>query len=139
MSKKKTTPPPAASGLAGMFGSSSPTATAVPSPPPVIPPYVPPPAAPSMPLPDSQIMLLGKPWDPFNQAQHEAKMNAWLMQANINSNAAKVAIYEHSYKDWEENAQRFIDLHMAVPPPPIIPTLAVVGPMPDGYWFGKTA
>src|SRR5262245_27011821 len=45
-----------------------------------IPDPAPLPTASFTPLPASQAALLNQPWDPFNQAQHEAKMNNWYIQ-----------------------------------------------------------
>jgi len=102
-----------------------------------IPDPVPTPAATYTPLPASQQALLNQPWDPFNQAQHEATMNNWYMNQVQHSNQQKLQTYERGLADWKVNVERCRDLGLQTPPPPAPPVLEAVGPMPDGYWFGK--
>jgi hypothetical protein len=97
------------------------------------------PTASFTPLPASQAALLNQPWDPFNPAQHEAKMNNWYIQTTQASNQQKLTQYQRAVADWKENAAHCQDLGIAAPPPPQAPVLNAVGPMPDGYWFGKNS
>lgn len=90
-------------------------------------------------LPATQQALANQAWDPFNPAQHEARMNQWYMQTTQTSNQQTLTQYQHGVTDWKENVARCQDLGMAPPPPPTVPVLQAVGPMPDGYWFGKTS
>lgn len=93
------------------------------------------PVAAYTPLPPAQVLLLTQPWNPFDKAQHEAHMNAWLMSYTQTANQAKLALYDQAYNDWRTNAQIYSDLGMSVPDAPKPPTLDPVAPMPAGYWF----
>jgi hypothetical protein len=105
----------------------------------VVAPDPPMPTASYTPLPANQQALLNQPWDPFNKTQHEAKMNDWLIGVTQNANQQKLQLYQHALADWKVNDAHCRDLGIAAPPAPTAPVLEAVGPMPDGYWFGKNA
>lgn len=88
----------------------------------------------------SAVLLLGQPWDPFSKAQHEARMNAWLIDYVNHDNQRKLQVFMHGWSDYKVNAQRYAELGMEVPAwDRPAPKLDDLGPMPDGYWFGKQA
>ena len=88
------------------------------------------------PLSDEALALLSQPIDLHNHAQHEARMNQWLMGLEQSSNERKIQNYVNAWRDWSANAAQYIALNMPVPAPPAPPVLEDVGPMPVGYWFG---
>lgn len=125
--------------MAALFGPASPTFLPTMPAAPAMPLSPPIPQAETAPLPAAQQALLQMPWDPFSQAQHEAKMNAWYMGQVQASNTAKVQQYVKAWRDWSVNFQHDLELGIMPPPPPAQPVLTKVAPMRDGYWFGTNS
>lgn len=106
------------------------------------PPIIPPPVIPQVkitPMSEADIALANGPTDFMNKAQHEAKMNLWLIGQTETSNARKIQMYLHAYMDWKTNAEIYASCRPPImsPPPPVCQPLEDVGPMPSGYWFGS--
>lgn len=88
-------------------------------------------------LSPAEVQLANEPWKPFNDAQHEARMNLWLINQQKLTNAKLIQAYMLRYMDWKTNAEIYDRLGMDIPDPPASPKLSNIGPMPKGYWFGN--